>query len=185
MNYQYVNNKISDTFNISQNNILENDNICKIYHQLAVFATLSNFISLKGGAIKREQMLSGDMADFLSNLYFIKSVVWYEKYNCVSKSLCNYIVKRLLNENQYIINRLVDNMNYSILFSHFKKLPKEKYDINIFETVKENKEIINTLKEDIYIDNISNNLELLNTLENNDYNTLYNKVISVGENNIN
>ena len=185
VNYQYVNNNIGNTFNIYQGNILENVNINNIYRQLAIFATLSNFISLKGGAIKREQMLSGDMADFLSNLYFIKSVVWYEKYNYVSKSLCNYIVKRLLNENQYIINRLVDNMDYSILFIHFKKLPKETYDIDIFETVKEIKEIINTLKEDIYIDNISNNLEILNTLENNDYNKLYDKVIGVGENKIN
>lgn len=90
------------------------------------------------------------MTDFLSNLYFIKSVVWYEKYNFVSKSLCNYIVSRLLNENQYIINRLVNNMDYSLLFRHFKRTPNEKYNINIYHTLKENKENINTLKEDIY-----------------------------------
>ena len=34
-----------------------------------IFATLSNFVALKGGALKREQYLSGDMADFLGNLF--------------------------------------------------------------------------------------------------------------------
>ena len=35
------------------------------------FAALTNFVALKGGALKREQQLSGDMADMFSNLYLV------------------------------------------------------------------------------------------------------------------
>ena len=37
--------------------------------QLIDFACLTNFVALKGGLLKREQMLSGTMADIFSNLY--------------------------------------------------------------------------------------------------------------------
>ena len=36
--------------------------------QIINFATLTNFVALKGSLIKKEQMLSGDMADIFSNL---------------------------------------------------------------------------------------------------------------------
>ena len=41
------------------------------------FANLSNFVALLGGKIKSEQMISGNMADILSNIYLAESVIWY------------------------------------------------------------------------------------------------------------
>ena len=185
--YKHCLDTISDTYNMSNKTFILNTSIAnRISKQLAIFSTLSNFISLKGGAIKREQNLSGDMADLLSNLYLIKSVIWYEKYNCVSNKLCLYSVNRLLNENQYTINRIVDNMNYKLLFRHFKELPNENYNIKYMDSIindmKYNKRIMEHLKEDIYMDNIAMKLDYLNKVEPVKYNSLYNDVINVGEN---
>ena len=46
----------------------------QINQQIINFACLTNFVALKGGLIKREQMLSGDMADIFSNIYLALSV---------------------------------------------------------------------------------------------------------------
>ena len=54
------------------------------------FAALTNFVALKGGAIKREQMLSGDMADIFGNLYLAISVRNYHKNYKASEKLTNY-----------------------------------------------------------------------------------------------
>ena len=49
------------------------------------FAHLSNIVALKGGAIKREQFLSADMADIFSNIYLAYAVLWFEENNKISK----------------------------------------------------------------------------------------------------
>ena len=50
--------------------------------QIIDFATLTNFVALKGGSLKKEQMLSGAMADIFSNLYLALSVKNYQNiYN--------------------------------------------------------------------------------------------------------
>ena len=46
--------------------------------QIIDFACLTNFVALQGGAIKRNQMLSGDMADVFSNLYMGIGVLYYD-----------------------------------------------------------------------------------------------------------
>jgi hypothetical protein len=54
--------------------------------QLIDFACLTNFVPLKGGSLKREQMLSGAMADIFSNLYLALSVQYYHNnYNASLK----------------------------------------------------------------------------------------------------
>ena len=94
--------------------------------QIINFAALTNFVALKGGAIKREQMLSGDMADIFSNLYLAISVRNYHKNYKASEKLTNYIVQRLLLENQEKINKIIDNLGYErYLLSHLKKIIKQ------------------------------------------------------------
>ena len=73
--------------------------------QIVNFAALTNFVALKGGLLKKEQMLSGDMADIFSNLYLALSVRYYHMNNNASDLLTNYVVKRLINENQLKINK--------------------------------------------------------------------------------
>ena len=89
--------------------------------QTLYFANLSNFIALKGGAIKSEQIISGYMADYLSNLYLAYSILWYEEHYKVSKKLTTYCINRLLNENRILINNIIDNSGYKLLFLHMKQ----------------------------------------------------------------
>ena len=79
---------------------------------------------MRGGALKREQYLSGDMADFLGNLYLGYSLIWENENNGMDEVLLDYSLKRLYNHNVQIINRVIDNMDMLIL-----KPMKSKEDI--------------------------------------------------------
>ena len=81
-----------------------------LQQQIIDFACLTNFVALKGGAIKREQMLSGGMADIFSNLYLALSVQYYHQHYPTSQKLTDYVIQRLMAENQQSINKVVDNL---------------------------------------------------------------------------
>ena len=74
-------------------------------NQVIDFANLTNFVALKGGLLKKEQQLSGTMADIFSNLYLACSVQYYQQNNQASQLLTDYIIKKLINENQNLINQ--------------------------------------------------------------------------------
>ena len=166
--------------------------ISKLEKQTIDFAHLSNIIALRGGSIKSEQFLSASMADLFSNIYLAYSVIWFENNYNVSSKLKDYCVERLLNENQLIINKIISNSKFyeKIFTFHLKKSIKyDNYKTNslIIEEIVSNDKILSTLKNDIYIkNNILEDLEKLNNLDktSNEYKTLYNKIIQVGEYNI-
>jgi acyl-CoA dehydrogenase len=185
-------NMFSHAISVWGNSLLPNFNndITKILEKQTInFAHLSNIVALKGGAIKKEQFLSGDMADVFSNLYLAHSVIWEYENNKTSKILTEYCVKRLLNENQNIINKIINNYNliYKLPVLHLKgKTENENYlqKENIINEMINNPDIINKIKQDVYIENnILEELENLNSLDYNseEYKRLYNKVIQVGE----
>jgi len=157
-------------------------------NQTVQFANLANFVALKGGAIKREQFLSADMADILSNLYLGYAVKWYQQNHKVSKKLTNYCLERLVVENQHLINRVVDNSGmYKPLLWHMKRKVKSiNYENNrdIMKEFIDNKNIINEIKKDLYLNNtVLEKLENLTHMDKNtdEYNRIYNEVIQVGE----
>lgn len=151
------------------------------------FAHLANFISLKGGLLKREQFLSADMADVFSNLYLAHSVKWYQKHNNISDKLTSYCINRLLHENQLIINRIISNYGLlSIPILHLYGNTKNISYSTKSEIIKEiisNQKIIENIKQNIYLDGPLKDLSDLNKLKRHspEYNKLYNKVIQVGE----
>ena len=156
--------------------------------QINDFALLVNFVALKGGKLKSEQMISGDMADIFSNLYLAVSVNYYENTYDVSDTLKDYIEFRLINENITIINRVIDNLGYErFLLQHLKLKPKSikyKDEKKIFNLVFSNKKIIEHIKKDIIIDNILKDMEDINNNSIDDKNkleVLRNRVINVGE----
>ena len=156
--------------------------------QTIQFANLANFIALKGGAIKKEQSLSADMADLLSNLYLGYGVKWYHENNNVSEKLTKYCINRLAAENQIILNRIIDNSGTlkPFLFHMKKKVRSENYDDNrdIINEVINNREIMNEIKKDIYTkDTVLEKLERLTNLDNksDEYKEIYNDVIQVAE----
>ena len=156
--------------------------------QIINFANLTNFVALKGGKLKKDQMLSGDMADIFSNLYLALSVQYYHKHFNSSKILTDYIVDSLIIENQNKINKVVDNLKYGNLYLfHIKKKPNViSYDRErlVFNEIMNNSNIINEIKKNIHIENtILEDLEKVNKLEKNsiNYNKLKDKVINVEE----
>ena len=151
------------------------------------FANLSNFVALKGGALKSEQFLSADMADIFSNLYLAHSVLWYEDNYKVSKKLTDYCVNKLCYENQIIMNRVIDNLGCLGYLLYFSKSNITSYNYNndreIIQEINTNNNIISHIANDIHIndDNILGKLKKLDTLKGREYTELYNKVIQVGE----
>jgi acyl-CoA dehydrogenase len=190
-------NNEQDKFNIYFNKILKHS--IKLYfksfsfnrgleQQIINFATLTNFVALKGGLIKNQQMLSGDMADIFGNLYMAISVEYYHQNNKSSEILKDYIIKKLLNENQGKINKVIDNLNYEkYMLLHLKKNIKEiKYDEErtVFNEILLNNNIKNEIKKNIYVkDNILMDLETINKYDRNSLEYRINEriIINVGE----
>ena len=65
----------------------------KLEQEIVRYATLTNFVALKAGALKKEQMLSGDMADMFSNLYLAISVRYYQEHYKTSTLFSNYVIE--------------------------------------------------------------------------------------------
>jgi len=155
------------------------------------YAALTNFVALKAGALKKEQMLSGDMADMFSNLYLAISVRYYQNLYKSSPLLSNYIVERLLNENRVIMERVVNNLGPEryLLKPILVKPNTMTYKKNrkVFNEIMNNKKIITEVEKNIYIknDSILNDLRQYTELQEQDIKIfdkdLYNKIINVGE----
>jgi alkylation response protein AidB-like acyl-CoA dehydrogenase len=158
--------------------------------QLIDFAALTNFVALKGGSLKREQMLSGTMADIFSNLYLALSVQYYHNNYKASIILTDYIINKLINDNQKKINEVINNLGFErILLKH---LINPVYNVSyyeenkIFEEIISNPNIINEIKKNIYIENnILADLELAGSgkldINSEEYNSLKNRIINVDE----
>ena len=157
--------------------------------QIAHYSLLTNFVALKGGALKKEQILSGEMADIFSNLYLALSVKYYHNYNSASAKLTDYVIERLINENQQKINNVVDNLgSQKYLLLHLKgKVKSRNYnqEKELFKEILNNENIMKEIKKNIYIQPDSV-LDDFTKVENESVNEeITNKIINVGEYNIN
>ena len=158
-----------------------------LQQQIINFANLTNFVALKGGAIKREQMLSGDMADIFSNLYLAISVQYYHKHNNTSELLTDYIVDKLMYENQLLINKVIDNMGIEKIFLfHMKKNAKPisyKRERDIFKEIMNNPVILENIKKNIEIQGVLKDMQDAIKLDKSspEFIELHKKIINVGE----
>jgi len=161
-----------------------------LHRQTKYFANLANFVALLGGKIKQNQFISGDMAQILSNLYLAHSVSWNQSVDPVSQELTDYCLRRLADETQHHINRVIDNYPSSSIRLLLRPMrcnvPNVDYDEkrNLINLVNNHPDILKKIREDIYHqDGILAELEQLNTLDNEseEYKNLYQKVIQVGE----
>ena len=159
-----------------------------LQQQIINFACLTNFVALKGGLLKREQMISGDMADIFSNLYLALAVEYYHKHNPVSKVLTDYTINKLLNENQTKMNKVIDNLGKErFILKHLqKRVNTDSYDEerSVFNEISNNSKIMNEIKKNICLDyGILNDLDKINLLkkDSKSYNELKDRIINVGE----
>ena len=157
--------------------------------QTRYFANLANFVALMGGAIKKNQFISGDMAQLMSNLYLGHAIVWCEKHEPTSKILYHYCLNRICSENQLLINRIISNYpsNLRLFLRPMTFNPScDTYDSKreLIKEVDSNPEILEKISENIYCETgILDELERLNKISphSDEYKKLYNKIIQVGE----
>ena len=153
--------------------------------QTLQFACLSNFVALKGGAIKKEQSLSADMAGIMSNLYLAHCVKIYNEHVHVSDKLSNMVIEKLLNENRDLFRRVIYNLPVGFLLKYMNTNKKENYSLNenIVNEVKKNPVILDNLKENIYIDHGVKKLFSINQMERGTevYDKMYDDVVQVGQ----
>uniref|UniRef100_A0A6C0D9M4 Acyl-coenzyme A dehydrogenase n=1 Tax=viral metagenome TaxID=1070528 RepID=A0A6C0D9M4_9ZZZZ len=156
------------------------------------FSLLSNFIALLGGKIKSKQMISGNMADILSNLYLGYSLIWYHHHfkdnlNDIIKNEC---IDYLMNELEYKMNLVIENYPIQIFYPFLYPLKnKQIFPVlenknKLYEYVLNNKELHEIFKKDIYYKGtVLEKMEKLNNMdkESNEYKLLYQEVIQVGE----
>ena len=160
----------------------------ELERQTVNFAALANFLALKGGALKKEQYLSGLVADYFSNLYLAYAVRWYQEQFQVSELLTEYCSERLLSENKKTLGKILQNeRSLAVLFWHLNtgnrdvSFTKQK---EMLREVENNPRILEHIKEDLYIqDNILEDLEKLDKYEagSPEYQKIYDRVINVGE----
>tara|TARA_A100001015_G_C15029726_1_gene732536 strand:- start:64 stop:1965 length:1902 start_codon:yes stop_codon:yes gene_type:complete len=158
-----------------------------LQQQIIDFAALTNFVAMRGGAIKKEQMLSGNMADIFSNLYLALSVNYYQEHYKSSEKLTNYIIRRLMNENQEKLNKIIDNLNVDkYLLLHLKKYNKPityEEEREIFQEIKKNPKIMNEIKKNIHMKGVLKNLEDINNHDKSSikYKMIKHRIINVDE----
>ena len=154
------------------------------------FANLSNFVALLGSGIKSNQILSGKMADILSEIYIAYSTIWFCENNDIKYDIQDYCIKKLNNNIQNNINFVVDNYPNNGIKLLLKSSCKKKVDdlsikdINKFvDNTTNDENFLRILEQDIYFGehDILTKLKKLNDLEGEDYEKLYQDVISVGE----
>ena len=157
-------------------------------NEIIRFATLTNFVALKAGKLKKEQMLAGDMADQFSNLYLAISVRYYNQKHNISPLFTNYLIDRLINENRILMNRVIQNLGTErILLQHLKKPEMERsYERErfIFDKIMNDESFMREIKKNIFTEGtILEDLEScsLDNLSQENLNILKNKVIQVGE----
>ncbi len=162
----------------------------RLDHLIKKYANLSNFIALLGGKIKSEQMISGHMADILSNIYLAQSVIWYHNNKNLPNEIKDYCIDKLCSEGEMKINLVINNhpnkyvkillkpTKYSVTYDNFRN------ENIIYNTIIRDENTIKLLKEDVfYENNVIEDLQHLSKLNKNSdlYKSLYNKIINVGE----
>lgn len=159
------------------------------------FSNLSNFVALLGGKIKSNQIISGNMSDILSNIYMSYSLLYFDNLhnsNDLNK-INNYCINYLCDEAERKINLIIENYPNNKLKLLLKPLKyKEMYSNinemnNIYSLIINSDDIKNILINNIYykhtiIEDLENFMYL--DKKSDEYNELYNKIISVDEYNI-
>jgi acyl-CoA dehydrogenase len=156
------------------------------------FSILSNFISLLGGKIKQKQMISGNMADILSNIYLGYSLLWYhDNYDSESNILLrDECINYLMQEVEYKMNLLISNypikflkpclylLNNNIKYSNFDDKNK------LYDHILKSEYLNEKFNKDIYYEGtVLEKLIKLSKLDKSslEYKSIYQDIIKVGE----
>ena len=124
-----------------------------------MFSNLTNIIALMGGSLKKEQVISGLMADLFSQIYMGYAVVYNKEKYDLDERLYKICLDELSNESNKTFLQLRDNLPFSLrlLVNISCPIPKKK-NITTDEleymssVIWDNKKLCNYIKEQIYIE---------------------------------
>jgi len=171
-------------------NLFGKDSRKTLDHLTLKFSILANFIALLGGKIKSKQMISGNMADILSNIYLGYSLVWYHHHYFQNNELRDACIDYLNQEMAYKMNIIIENYPIKALkpflfpLKNTIQYSKLEDKNSIYSMINKDIRIYNKLKEDIYYENtVLDKMEVLRELSkySPEYEKLYQEIISVGE----
>jgi acyl-CoA dehydrogenase len=154
------------------------------------FSILTNFVALLGGKIKSKQMISGNMADLLSNIYLGYSLVWYHHHYLKNNELKDFCINYLNNEIDYKMNLVIDNYPIAALkpflipLKNTIKYTNLESKNNLYSMINSDVRLHNIMKQDIYYNKtVLEKMEKVRTIdkESPEYDKLYQDIISVGE----
>lgn len=157
---------------------------CELAKEALYFATVTNFVALKGGSLKKEQILSGKMSDQFGNLYMAIAVQYYSEQNPGNEVWSDYVIRRILRENKELRNEVIDNLGIERYLLQHIKTRTSSIDYNaeqdMFHEIMSNSNILKEIRKNIHINDTI--LEELEQASNEgDTGVLSNKVIQVGE----
>ena len=154
------------------------------------FSILTNFVALLGGKIKSKQMISGNMADLLSNIYLGYSLVWYHHHYLKNNELKDFCINYLNSETEYKMNLVIDNYPIAALkpflipLKNTIKYTNLESKNNLYSMINSDVRLDNIMKQDIYYNKtVLEKMEKVRTIdkESPEYDKLYQDIISVGE----
>jgi len=154
------------------------------------FSILSNFIALMGGKIKQKQMISGNMADILSNIYLGYALLWYHHHHCDDNILRDECIQYLMREVDYKMNMIVYNYPIAILkpflYPLTNKIEYSKLEDKnkLYHYIRNNEKLNDVMNRDIYFNGtVLDKLTKLSTMDSTkeEYKILYQDIIQVGE----
>jgi len=154
------------------------------------FSILSNYIALLGGKIKQKQMISGNMADILSNIYLGYSLVWYHHNYEGSTILRDECLNYLMQETEQKMNLILHNYPLTFLKPFLYPLyTKTRYTNlegknELYKHILANEGLNGLFNKDIYYnDTVLEKLMKLAQMDktSQEYKSLYQDIIKVGE----
>jgi len=154
------------------------------------FSILSNYIALLGGKIKQKQMISGTMADILSNLYLGYSLVWYHHNYEGDAILRDGCLHYLMQETEYKLNVVLHNYPITFLKPFLYPLYSKTIYTNLevknklYKYILANEGLDQLFNKDIYsADTVLEKLINLSKFDKSsqEYKSLYQDIIKVGE----
>jgi acyl-CoA dehydrogenase len=177
------------------NNYMKDQHQKRLDNLTLKFSILANFVALMGGSIKSKQMISGNMADILSNLYLSYALLWYHYHHHDNHKENNMLLRNecidyLMNELEYKMNLVVDNYPITVLrpflfpIKNAITMPILENKNQLYKFILDNHELHDVFKNDIYYKGtVLEKMEKLRKLTPNtpEYQQLYQSIIRVGE----
>lgn len=150
------------------------------------FKNLVNVVALMGGQLKKEQIISGHMADIFSNIYLGWALKYNFNRNNFDEKTLNICLKMLNNETLDSIEKVKDELPFYLRLLTIGHVNTNKSKVSSKEIeylssiIWKNEKIKNYIEEQIVVEN--NILGKIKECNENYNEELYNDIIQVGEN---